>query len=24
VKLMPSHVMALALAQEKGFTYMRP
>jgi hypothetical protein len=24
VKLMPSHVMALALAQERGFTYMRP
>ncbi|HXD21003.1 MAG TPA: hypothetical protein VN654_28525 [Vicinamibacterales bacterium] len=24
VKLMPSHVMSLALAQEKGFTYMRP
>ena len=24
VKLMPSHVMALALAQEKAFTYMRP
>ena len=24
VKLMPSHVMALALSQEKGFTYMRP
>ena len=24
VKLMPSHVMALALAQERDFTYMRP
>jgi hypothetical protein len=24
VKLMPSHVMSLALAQERGFTYMRP
>ncbi len=24
VRLMPSHVMALALAQEKGFTYMKP
>jgi intracellular sulfur oxidation DsrE/DsrF family protein len=24
VHLMPSHVMALALAQERGFTYMRP
>jgi len=24
VRLMPSHVMALALAQERGFTYMRP
>ena len=24
VKLMPSHVMALALAQEIGFTYMKP
>jgi hypothetical protein len=24
VKLMPSHVMALALAQEHGFTYMKP
>ena len=24
VKVMPSHVMALALAQERGFTYMRP
>ena len=24
VKLMPSHVMALALSQERGFTYMRP
>jgi hypothetical protein len=24
VKLMPSHVMALALAQERGFTYMKP
>ena len=24
VKLMPSHVMSLALSQEKGFTYMRP
>ena len=24
VKLMPSHVLALALAQERGFTYMRP
>ena len=24
VKLMPSHVMSLALAQEHGFTYMRP
>jgi hypothetical protein len=24
VRLMPSHVMALALAQEKGFTYFKP
>jgi hypothetical protein len=24
VRLMPSHVMALALAQEHGFTYMKP
>jgi hypothetical protein len=24
VRLMPSHVMALALAQERGFTYMKP
>ncbi len=24
VHLMPSHVMALALAQERGFTYMKP
>ena len=24
VRLMPSHVMALALAQEKGFSYMKP
>ena len=24
VRLMPSHVMSLALAQERGFTYMRP
>ena len=24
VRLMPSHVMALGLAQEKGFTYMKP
>ena len=24
VKLMPSHVLALALAQERGFTYMKP
>jgi hypothetical protein len=24
VKLMPSHVMSLALAQERGFTYMKP
>ena len=24
VRLMPSHVMALALAQEKSFTYMKP
>jgi hypothetical protein len=24
VKLMPSHVMSLGLAQEKGFTYMKP
>lgn len=24
VKLMPSHVMALALAQERGFSYMKP
>ena len=24
VRLMPSHVMSLALAQEKGFTYMKP
>ena len=24
VKLMPSHVMSLALTQERGFTYMRP
>jgi len=24
VKLMPSHVMALGLAQERGFTYMKP
>ena len=24
VQLMPSHVMALALAQEQGFTYMKP
>jgi intracellular sulfur oxidation DsrE/DsrF family protein len=24
VKVMPSHVMALALAQERGFTYMKP
>jgi hypothetical protein len=24
VRLMPSHVMALALSQEKGFTYMKP
>jgi intracellular sulfur oxidation DsrE/DsrF family protein len=24
VKLVPSHVMALALAQERGFTYMKP
>ena len=24
VKLMPSHVMSLALSQERGFTYMRP
>ena len=24
VKLMPSHVMALALVQERGFTYMKP
>lgn len=24
VKLMPSHVMALALAQQRGFTYMKP
>jgi len=24
VRLMPSHVMALALAQEIGFTYMKP
>jgi hypothetical protein len=24
VKLMPSHVMALALVQERGFSYMRP
>jgi intracellular sulfur oxidation DsrE/DsrF family protein len=24
VRLVPSHVMALALAQERGFTYMKP
>ena len=24
VRLMPSHVMALGLAQERGFTYMKP
>jgi len=24
VRLMPSHVLALALAQERGFTYMKP
>lgn len=24
VRLMPSHVMALALSQERGFTYMKP
>ncbi|MGE3176197.1 MAG: hypothetical protein AB7O32_01900 [Vicinamibacterales bacterium] len=24
VRVMPSHVMALALAQERGFTYMKP
>ena len=24
VRLMPSHVMALALTQEHGFTYMKP
>ena len=24
VRLMPSHVMSLGLAQERGFTYMRP
>jgi len=24
VRLMPSHVMALGLAQEKNFTYMKP
>jgi hypothetical protein len=24
VHLMPSHVMALGLAQERGFTYMKP
>src|SRR5262245_14871867 len=24
VRLMPSHVMSLALAQERGFTYMKP
>jgi hypothetical protein len=24
VRLMPSHVMALALAQERGFSYMKP
>jgi hypothetical protein len=24
VRLMPSHVMALTLAQEHGFTYMKP
>jgi len=24
VRIVPSHVMALALAQERGFTYMRP
>jgi hypothetical protein len=24
VRLMPSHVMALALAQEHGFSYMKP
>ena len=24
VRLVPSHVMALGLAQERGFTYMKP
>ena len=24
VHLVPSHVMALALTQERGFTYMKP
>ena len=24
VRLVPSHVMALGLVQERGFTYMRP
>jgi intracellular sulfur oxidation DsrE/DsrF family protein len=24
VRLVPSHVMALALVQERGFTYMKP
>jgi hypothetical protein len=24
VRLMPSHVLAIGIAQEKGFTYMKP